>query len=88
MFRTIPGLLQHHGFKIMIAGFSIVALCALFYSGAIMTHHLSLQLKNVSFSIAVTGLAIYFLGRILVYLEKKREKQESESLFKKSRDPQ
>jgi tetrahydromethanopterin S-methyltransferase subunit E len=82
------GYLQHHGFKVMIAGFCIVAACALVYSGAIVTHHFSLQLKNIIFSIAVGGLAIYFLGRILVHMEKKKEKQEAEEPFKKDKDPQ
>jgi hypothetical protein len=73
------GFLQHHGFHIMITGFTIIAVCALYFCFSIVRHHLTLGLKNGIFSCAFGGLIIYAAGRVLVFLENKRQKVEPKS---------
>jgi hypothetical protein len=84
MFRKIMGFLQLHGFHVMITGTAIIAVCALYYIICIMGQHLTLGLKNGIFLCAFGGLIIYAVGRILVFLETKRQKTESKS---SSKDP-
>jgi hypothetical protein len=82
MFRTTMGFLQHHGFHVMMTGFAIIAACAIYFFFSVMNHHLTLGLKNGIFSCAFGGLIIYATGRILVFLETKRQKTESKSSSK------
>jgi hypothetical protein len=77
MFQKIMGFLQHHGFQVMMTGFVIIAVCALYYTICIMGHHLTHSLKNAIFSVAFGGLIVYALGRVLVFLENKKQKAES-----------
>jgi hypothetical protein len=79
MFPKIMGFLQHHGFHIMITGSAIIAVCALCYIFLMTGHHLTLGLKNGIFACAFGGLIIYAVGRILVFLETKRQKTESKN---------
>jgi preprotein translocase subunit SecF len=79
------GFLQHHGFHVMMTGFTIIAVCALYFCFLIMTHHLTLGLKNGIFLCAFSGLIIYAAGRVLVFLETRRQKTESKS--SSSKDP-
>ena len=74
MFRTIMGFLQHHGFHLMITGLAIIVVCALYFVISVSGHHMTLGLKNRIFFIAFGGLIIYAAGRVLVFLENKRQK--------------
>jgi preprotein translocase subunit SecF len=73
------GFLQHHGFHVMMTGFAIIAACAIYFFFSVMNHHLTLGLKNGIFSCAFGGLIIYVAGRVLVFLENKRQKAEPKS---------
>jgi len=78
MFRTVMGFLQHHGFHLMLTGLAVIGICAVFFVVAVNGHHMTLALKNRIFFIAFGGLIIYAVGRVLAFLENRRQRAEPE----------
>lgn len=77
MIRPATGHLQLHGFPVMMAGFSVVALCAAFFGVGIAAHFMTHQLRNVTYFCALGGLVVYATGRILIILEKRKRDRKS-----------
>jgi membrane-associated phospholipid phosphatase len=75
MIRSILVYLERHGFQIMMAGFVLVALCALAYTGCIIAHRATHHLKNIAYSWALAGLIVYALGRLLMQSDQRRRKR-------------
>lgn len=72
------GHLQLHGFPVMMAGFSVVALCAAFFGIGVAAHFMTHQLRSVTYFCALGGLVVYAAGRILIIVEKRMRNRASE----------
>jgi hypothetical protein len=70
------GFLQHHGFHIMMTGLAMIAVCAFLCCFFFIRHQLTRDLNNQIFSVAFGGLIVYAAGRVLTFLENKRQKAE------------
>lgn len=75
MIRSLLVYLERHGFQIMMAGFVLVALCALSYAGFIIAHRATHHIKNIAYSWALAGLIVYALGRLLMQTDQMRRKR-------------
>ena len=62
----------------MMAGFSVVALCAAIFGVGITAHFMTHQLRNVTFYCALGGLIVYAIGRILIIVDKRKRNRSSE----------
>jgi len=71
------GHLHLHGFPVMMAGFSVVALCAAFFGIGNAAHFMTHQLRQVTYFCALGGLAVYATGRILIIVEKRTQARKS-----------
>jgi hypothetical protein len=78
MIRSTIGYLQLHGFHVMMAGFSVVALCAAFFGLGISAHFMTQHLRNATFFCALGGLIVYTTGRILIIVDKRKQNRSSE----------
>jgi hypothetical protein len=72
MKEKIAAFFLNHCFKIMIAGFAISAVGVVMY---IQAQHGNVVLRKISFSLTVTGLALYIIGRIGVIVGQRRSRK-------------
>jgi undecaprenyl pyrophosphate phosphatase UppP len=68
-------------------GFVIIAICALVYTGFLLSHQANQNLKNITYSIAFVGLIIYVFGRILVYLDNNSKRRQAVKTRDYNKDP-
>jgi len=68
----IINFLLPHGFHIMMIGLATIIISAFTYAILIMTHYITIPLKNNIFLIALIGLIVYFLGRVLFHISNKK----------------
>ncbi len=86
MTRPITGFLQHHGFHVMMAGFTVIAVCAMFCGIGLIAHFMTRDLRSMAYSCALGGFILYAAGRILVYADRKERKPESGQVVHRSKD--
>jgi hypothetical protein len=83
MANPLMNFLATHGFKVMLSGFGISAVGLLFY---IKYRFEDPAIAQYAFSATIAGFCIYVLGRIFVFINKK--KQNSSVLpSNKTKDP-
>ena len=68
----ILNVLGKHGFIIMMSGFIISVAGLIFY---MQTRYQGTSIPSIAFGITIAGFCIYVLGRVLVVIERKKQKK-------------
>lgn len=72
MANPIMNFLTTHGFKVMLAGFGISAVGLVFY---IKYRFEDPIIAQYAFGVTIAGFCIYVLGRIFVFINRKKQKK-------------
>jgi hypothetical protein len=70
MTNPLMNFLTTHGFKVMLSGFGISAVGLLFY---IKYRFEDPVIAQYAFAVTIAGFCIYVLGRIFVFINKKKQ---------------
>ncbi len=69
-----------------MAGFTVIAGCAAFCGIGVISHFMTHTLRSTTYLCAVGGFILYAIGRILVYVDQKKQKPESKRILNRSKD--